>query len=62
MIAVAVLGGIDVLVAPGIRVTMEGFTLLGNREARVVPGEGPELHMWAVAILGGVGIKEKPAP
>jgi hypothetical protein len=61
LIVVAVLGGIKVQVAPGTRVTMHGFSFLGRRDAVVAPGEGPELHVTAVAILGGVRIEEKKA-
>jgi hypothetical protein len=59
--AIAVLGGIKVQVASGTRVTMHGFSFLGGRDAVVAPGEGPELHVTAVAILGGVRIEEKKA-
>jgi hypothetical protein len=59
LIAVAVFGGIKVRVAPGTKVTMDGFSFLGGRDARVVPGEGPGLHVTAVAILGAVRIEEK---
>ncbi len=56
--AVAVLGGIEIKVAPGTRVTMSGLSFLGGRDAKVAPGDGPELHLNATAILGGVEIKE----
>jgi hypothetical protein len=62
LIVFALLGGIRVQVAPGTRVTMHGFSFLGGREAVVTPGDGPEVHITAVAILGGVRIEEKPAP
>ena len=58
---VAVLGGIKVLVTPGTRVRMQGFSLFGAREAVVSPGEGPDLHVTAVALFGGVRIQEKAA-
>jgi hypothetical protein len=57
--AIAGLGAIKIRVAPGTKVTMNGFSFLGGRDARVAPGEGPELHVTAVAILGGVRIEEK---
>ena len=57
--AVAVLGGIKLLVVPGTRITMEGFSFLGGRDALVAAGNGPELRVTAVAILGGVKIEEK---
>ena len=62
LIVVAVFGGIKVEVAPGTRVNMDGFSLLGGRDALVPPGEGPELNIFAVAIFGGVRIQEKAAP
>ena len=58
---VAVLGGIRVLVAPGTRVRMHGFSLFGGRDALVPPGEGPDLHVTAVAVFGGVRIEVKAA-
>jgi hypothetical protein len=59
---VAVLGGIKVQVAPGTRVTMHGFSFLGGRDAVVAPGDGPQVNVVAVAILGGVRIEEKKTP
>ena len=59
LVAIALVGGIKVQVAPGTRVTMHGFSFLGGRDAVVAPGDGPELHITAVAILGGVRIEEK---
>ena len=59
LIAVAVFGAIKVSVAPGTRVTMDGFSLFGGREAKVTPGEGPEVRVTAVALFGAVEIQEK---
>ena len=59
LIALAVLGGIKMRVAPGTKVTMQGFSFLGGRDALVAPGDGPELHAVAIAVLGGVRIEEK---
>jgi hypothetical protein len=59
MTAIAVFGGIRVQVAPGTKVRMHGFSLFGSRAALVKPGDGPELTITAVAILGGVRIEEK---
>jgi hypothetical protein len=40
-----------------------GFSFLGGREALVTPGDGPELRVTAIAILGGVRIEDvKAAP
>ena len=56
---IVIFGGISVQLASGTRVTLHGFSLLGSREALVKPGDGPELTITAVAIFGGVRIKEK---
>jgi hypothetical protein len=58
LVAVAFLGGIKIQVSPGTRVQMNGFSLLGGRSAEVTPGEGPDLKVTAVAILGGVRITD----
>ena len=58
--AVAVLGGIDITVAPGSRLTVSGFSLLGGREIKVEPGEGPAMQLRLIAVLGGVEVKEGP--
>jgi hypothetical protein len=57
--AVAVLGGVTVTVPPGSRIALSGLSLLGGRDVRVPPGDGPEIRVRAVAILGGVEIKER---
>ena len=38
---------------------MDGFSLFGGREAKVTPGEGPEVRVTAVALFGAVEIQEK---
>ena len=58
--AVAVLGGVEIVVQPGTRVTMSGLSLFGGRSVTVQPGDGPEIALRAVAILGGVEVKERP--
>ena len=55
--AVAILGGIDVLVPPGSRVSMSGLSLLGGREVKMEPGDGPAINVRAYAVLGGVEVK-----
>ena len=54
--AIALLGGIDVRVPEGARVAMSGLSLLGGREVKVVPGDGPVIRIRAIAILGGVAV------
>jgi hypothetical protein len=55
--AVAILGGIDVLVPPGTKVSLSGLSLLGGREVKIEPGEGPTIDLRAVAVLGGIAVK-----
>jgi hypothetical protein len=59
--AIAILGGIDVKVPEGARVAMSGFSLLGGRDVKVEPGDGPAIHVRAVAILGGVSVATRSA-
>jgi hypothetical protein len=57
--AIAILGGIKILVAPGTRVSVSGFGLLGGREVKVSQrGDGPEVKMSLWAFLGGIEVKE----
>ena len=56
--AVAILGGLSVLVPPGSRVRMSGLSLLGGRAVKSRQGDGPEILVHAVAVLGGIEIKE----
>ncbi len=58
--AVAVLGGLDIIVAPGTRVSMSGFGLFGGRSVAVSQtGDGPEIRMSLWAVLGGIEVKER---
>ena len=54
----AVFGGIELTVPPGSRVRLSGLSLFGGRELKVEPGDGPELAVRAIAVFGGVEIKE----
>ncbi len=56
--AIGVLGGIDITVAPGSRLTVSGFSLLGGRDIKVEPRDGPEMHLRLIAVLGGIEVKE----
>jgi hypothetical protein len=57
--AVAILGGVKILVAPGTRVSLSGFGLLGGREVNVSQqGDGPEVNMNLWTFLGGIEVKE----
>jgi hypothetical protein len=56
--AVAVLGGIDFIVAPGTRVSLSGMSLFGGRSVKVSEGDGPTIRLRAIAVLGGIEVKE----
>jgi hypothetical protein len=61
--AVAILGGVKILVPPGTRVSVAGFGLLGGREVKVSQaGEGPAIKMSLWAFLAGVEVKEGELP
>lgn len=57
--AVAVFGGIEIVVPAGSRVTLSGLSLFGGRDVKVSPGDGPEIRLRAVAVLGGIEVKER---
>lgn len=59
--AIAIVGGVEILVAPGSRISTSGLTLFGGRSVRVTPGDGPEMRMRLVSFLGGVDVKERAA-
>lgn len=56
---VAIFGSARIVVSPGTKVRMQGFSIFGGRESSVAHGEGPEVNVNAIAIFGGVRIKEK---
>jgi hypothetical protein len=55
---VAVLGGIDLRVAAGTRVSMSGFSLFGGRSVNVREGDGPLIRMRLFAVFAGIEVKE----
>jgi len=55
--AIAIFGGIDLIVDPGTQVTMTGFSLFGSRDVEVVPTDGPAVHIRAFAAFGSVDVK-----
>jgi hypothetical protein len=55
---VAILGGIDLYVLPGSRISLSGLSLFGGRDINVTPGDGPSFRLRAFAFLGGVDVKE----
>jgi hypothetical protein len=57
--AVAILGGVKVILPPGTRVSVSGMGLLGGRDVNVSQvGEGPQVKMSLWAFLGSVEVKE----
>jgi len=62
--ALAMFGGVDVLVPKGWRVSVDGTPILGGCEDKTtgdgeLPADAPVLNVHATAILGGVGVKKK---
>jgi hypothetical protein len=61
--AVAIMGGIEIIVPPGVRVVSEGWGILGGFEQAgdtLLPaGDVPTLRVTGVALMGGVEIKER---
>jgi uncharacterized protein DUF1707 len=64
--AIAVMGGVDVVVPPGTRVELRGVPVMGATKNRV-PSDGDELapvqpvvRVRALALMGGVEVKVKP--
>ena len=55
--AIAIFGGIDIIVDQGTQVTMSGFNLFGGREVTVEAGDGPRVAVRAVAVFGSVEVK-----
>lgn len=59
---VALLGGVRIIVPPGVEVDVDGFTLLGGRHVEVDPNppragsNAPRLRIRTVAVLGGVHV------
>ncbi len=60
--AVTVVGGVDVVVPSGMRVEIEGISLLGGRrldvDERAAPG-APTLRLRVFSVLGGVRVRSK---
>lgn len=57
----SLLGGVDMVVPPGVRVEVDGFSILGGRDVevdeRAVGPGSPVLRVTAFSILGGVRIR-----
>jgi hypothetical protein len=62
--AVAVMGGIDIIVPEGLDVDVTGLAVMGGRDVRLkdvppVPGS-PRVRVRAFAFMGGVTVESKP--
>jgi Domain of unknown function (DUF1707)/Cell wall-active antibiotics response 4TMS YvqF len=62
--AVAVMGGVDIIVPEGVEVELTGFALMGGKDARLrdvppLPGT-PFVRVRAFAFMGGVTVHSKP--
>ncbi len=64
VMVVAMMGGVEIVVPPGLRVESNGMGIMGGFEHAgqqpVEPRDGPVLRISGVAIMGGVEIKERP--
>ena len=57
---VGVAGDLMLRVPPGSRVRESGFSLLGDREIEVTPGDGPEIQLKVYGLLIDVKVSERP--
>ncbi|MDQ1445513.1 MAG: hypothetical protein QOI20_1977 [Acidimicrobiaceae bacterium] len=62
--AVAIMGGVEIIVPEGIEVELDGFALMGGNDRRVkdvprLPGT-PVVHVQAFSLMGGVVVKSRP--
>jgi hypothetical protein len=60
---VAIMGGVEVIVPPGVRVEMHGLPLMGGwsnhvPEEELVPN-APEVHVHGFALMGGVEVRTR---
>lgn len=57
----ALMGGVDVIVPPGIDVELSGFALMGGNDAHVphqdLPPGARRVHVRAISIMGGSDVK-----
>ncbi|PPS74289.1 MULTISPECIES: DUF1707 SHOCT-like domain-containing protein [Streptomyces] len=62
--AIAIMGGVDVIVPPGVEVVVRGIGVMGGFDHREegVPGEpgAPRVIVSGFALWGGVGVQRKP--
>jgi hypothetical protein len=60
----AIMGGVEIIIPPGLRVESNGIGIMGGFEHAAErpsePDAGPVLRVSGAAIMGGVEIKERP--
>jgi hypothetical protein len=62
--ALAIMGGVDIVVPEGIEVEVDGFSVMGGRGERLskappLPGT-PRIRIRAYGLMGGVSVRSKP--
>jgi class 3 adenylate cyclase len=61
--AVAIMGGVEVIVPPGVHVEMHGVPLMGGWSNHVreeeLPSDAPQVHIHGFALMGGVEVRNK---
>lgn len=53
---VAILGGVDVIVPRGMRVSMSGARFLAGQDDQSEPGDGPQIHIRYSGMLSGLSV------
>jgi len=63
--AVSVMGGIDVIVPPGVEVELEGAAVMGSKVLKLSgppPGPGaPVVRINAISLMGSVSVRDRPS-
>lgn len=61
--AMAIMGGIDIIVPEGVEVEMTGLAIMGGKDSKVRPGPrvpgAPVVRVLAFALMGGVNVRNK---
>jgi hypothetical protein len=59
--AIGVMGGVDVIVPPGVEVSMSGFALMGGNDCNVpeqdLPPGARRVHVRAISLMGGSDVR-----
>ena len=63
--AISVMGGVDVIVPPGVEVELEGVAVMGSKTLKLsgpAPGPGaPVVRVNAFALMGSVTVRDRPS-